>query len=74
MRLWLKDSERRADPAPVVTDDRKPFLVGTAVGVVGLTVSAIMVNGWWIWTCAAVVAIGVIGLVWSISRHRATNQ
>ena len=28
MRLWLKDSERRPDPAPVETDDRKAMLVG----------------------------------------------
>ena len=36
MRLWLKDSERRADPAPVKTDDRKAFFVGTVAWVIAL--------------------------------------
>ena len=28
MRLWLKDGERRTDPAPVRLDERRPFIVG----------------------------------------------
>ena len=36
MRLWLKDSERRPDPEPVKTDDRKAMLVGIALWLVAL--------------------------------------
>ncbi len=28
MRFWLKDGERRPDPEPVQSDDRKAILVG----------------------------------------------
>ena len=78
MRLWLKDSERRADPAPVQTDDRKAFLVGTALWVVGLAVFIVLLpmlteqgHTWWLWTCVAGLAIGLIGLGWSVWRQRA---
>ena len=36
MRLWLKDSERRPDPEPVKTDDRKVVLVGLVLWLVAL--------------------------------------
>ena len=38
MRLWLKDSERRPDPTPVATDDRKPMIVGLALWIIALIV------------------------------------
>ena len=60
MRLWLKDSERRPDPAPVTTDDRKAFVVGVALWVVGLVLVLVFLptlnadgRGWWLWTCGA---------------------
>ena len=36
MRLWLKDCERRPDPAPVKSDDRKAMLVGLVLWLLAL--------------------------------------
>ena len=78
MRLWLKDSERRPDPTPVKTDDRKAFFAGTVAWVVALAVFVVLLpmltaqgHDWWLWTCVAGLAIGVLGLGWSVWRRRA---
>ena len=78
MRFWLKDSERRPDPAPVKTDDRKAFFVGTVLWVAALAVFIVLLptlseqgHTWWLWTCVAGLVIGVIGLGWSVWRRRA---
>jgi uncharacterized membrane protein YhhN len=77
VRFWLKDSERRPDPAPVKTDDRKAFLVGTIAWVVALAVFLVLLptltaqgHTWWLGTCVAGLVIGVIGLGWSVWRQR----
>ncbi|MBU1587102.1 MAG: DUF2530 domain-containing protein [Actinobacteria bacterium] len=70
MRFWLKDSERRPDPAPVKTDDRKAFLAGSLAWLVALVLVLFLAPGWLIWTCVAGLVIGGIGLGWSIWRHR----
>ena len=77
MRLWLKDSERRPDPAPVQTDDRKAFLVGIAGWVLGLAVFIVLLptltadgHTWWLWTCVAGLVIGLIGLLWTHWRQK----
>jgi fatty acid desaturase len=74
MRLWLKDSERRPDPAPVKTDDRKAVLVGLvlwliALGALLLFLAPLLADGrqWWLWT--AVVGLGV-GLILLVVTHR----
>lgn len=77
MRLWLKDSERRPDPAPVQTDDRKPILIGTGLWLVGLVVllaflAPLIRSGdlWLIWTCVVGLALGIIGLLYTNYRRR----
>jgi hypothetical protein len=70
MRLWLTESERRPDPAPVRTDARKALVAGTAAWLVALVVAVIardwlasMGLGWFVGAAAIGVALGVIGLV-----------
>jgi FtsH-binding integral membrane protein len=76
MRLWLNDSERRADPAPAATDDRKAILAGLALWVVTLVVVLIVLlpqgtdaAGGWIWTCVVGLALGLVGLVYTHTRR-----
>ncbi|MFM9877430.1 MAG: DUF2530 domain-containing protein [Rhodoglobus sp.] len=77
MRLWLKDSERRPDPAPVKTDDRKPMLIGIAVWLVALAVMLVFLapltqagHIWWLWTCIAGIGLGLIGVLYTNWRHK----
>lgn len=76
MRLWLKDSERRPDPEPVKTDDRKAMLVGIALWVVGLAGLLFFMGplseaggGWWLWTCVAGLVLGILGILYTHWRH-----
>ena len=76
MRLWLRDSERRPDPAPVKTDDRKAMLVGTALWLVALAVLLLFLrpilennNIWLLWTCAAGLALGLLGILYTSRRQ-----
>ena len=77
MRLWLKDSERRPDPAPVKTDDRKPMLIGIGLWLVALVVLLVVLvplvaagNVWWLWACVAGIVIGLIGVLYAHRRRR----
>ncbi len=77
MRLWLKDTERRPDPVPVKTDDRKAILVGMTLWLVALVV-VLLVSGplaaaghsWWLYACAAGLGLGIIALIYTDRRHR----
>jgi hypothetical protein len=76
MRLWLKDSERRPDPAPAKTDDRKAMLVGTALWLVALAILLLFLrpildggNLWLLWTCAAGLALGLVGILYTSLRR-----
>ena len=75
MRIWLKDSERRPDPAPVSTDDRKAVLVGIALWIAGLAGLLVFLtplteagDAWWLWACVAGLALGLIGLLYTHLR------
>lgn len=74
MRWYLKEEERRPDPPPMQTDDRKVVLVGMvlwllALGVLLVFLSAIVEAGLvrWLWT--VLVGLG-LGLVLLVFAHR----
>jgi Protein of unknown function (DUF2530) len=76
VRLWLKDNERLPDPAPVQTDDRKAMLAGIVLWLVAIVVLLVFVgpliaagNIWWLWTCAAGIALGLVGLLYTHARR-----
>jgi VIT1/CCC1 family predicted Fe2+/Mn2+ transporter len=77
MRLGLRDSERKPDPEPVSTDDRKAVLVGLVLWVVALVVLGFffgVLTGadaiWVFWTAVAGVALGSVGLVFLQFKRR----
>lgn len=77
MRLWLRDSERRPDPTPVATDDRKAVLVGLVLWVVALALLLVFLGPrlssggrWVLWTCVVGLVLGLIGLFYTNRRHR----
>jgi hypothetical protein len=77
MRLWLRDSERRPDPVPAQTDDRKAVLVGLGLWVVGFVVVLIFLrpleasgDGWWLWTVVVGLVLGLFGLAYLTVKRR----
>lgn len=76
MRLYLRPEERRPDPEPLRTDDRRAVLVGTGTWAVLLVVAVVVRDdlradghGWWLWVCVAGIALGLVGLLY---LHRRT--
>jgi FtsH-binding integral membrane protein len=76
MRLFIKDSERRPDPAPVKTDDRKVVLVGLVLWIVALGVMLALLpqlqeSGlvWLLWTVVVGFGLGLVLLVYTAKRH-----
>ena len=72
MRFFLRDSERRPDPKPVQTDDRKPVLIGLAAWLVALVVLILVraLNTVVLFTVVTGLAIGVIALGYTLVRRR----
>ena len=76
MRLFIRDSERRPDPAPLRTDDRKVVLVGLVLWVVALGVLLLLLpqleeSGlvWLLWTVVVGLGLGLVLLVITAKRH-----
>lgn len=76
MRLFIRDSERRPDPAPLKTDDRKVVLVGLVLWVVALGVLLLLLpqleeSGlvWLLWTVVVGLGLGLVLLVVTAKRH-----
>ena len=72
----MKDSERRPDPEPVQTDDRKAMLAGMGLWVLGLAVLLLFIeplneagNLWWLWSAVAGLVLGLIGLIYTHLRR-----
>ncbi|WP_271175460.1 DUF2530 domain-containing protein [Leifsonia poae] len=77
MRLWLRDSERRPDPVPVETDDRRAVLVGLGLWLVALVVVLVFGrqlsaagDGWWFWTVVIGLVLGLVGLGYLTVKRR----
>ena len=77
MRLYLRSTDRRPDPAPLRTDDRAAVLVGmliwTLLWIAALVWHARLADtdrGWWIWTPPAGIALGALGLLYLHRRQR----
>ena len=73
MRLWLRDDERRPDPVPVKTDDRRAVLVGLGLWVVVLVVLLIVgvPSGTWLWTVVVGLVLGLLGMGYlTVARRR----
>ncbi len=81
MRLWLREDERRPDPAPVKTDDRKAVLVGLVLWLLALIPTLVFAgpltrsgDAWWLWTVVVGIALGVAGLAYlTARRHRSRS-
>lgn len=76
MRIWLKDSERKPDPTPVATDDRKVVLVGLVLWLLALVGMLIFLrplleggHGFWLWTAVVGFGLGLAGLVYTSVRQ-----
>lgn len=75
MRLWVRDDERRPDPAPLRTDDRLAF----TIGLIGWIIAGVITVGMLVLTdreanVGALVTIGVgllLGVAgWVVSSRR----
>jgi len=75
VRLWVRDDERRPDPAPLRTDDRLAF----TIGLIGWIIAGVITVGMLVLTdrdanVGALVTIGVgllLGMTgWVVSSRR----
>jgi hypothetical protein len=72
MRFWLKEGERRPDPEPVKSDDRKAVLVGLVLWLLALAGLVLFLtpvlasgHGWWLWTGLCGLGLGLVLLVFA---------
>lgn len=59
------------------TDDRKAMLIGIVLWLVGLALLLFFIvplteagNVWWLWTCIAGIALGLVGILYTNWRHK----
>lgn len=71
----MPSSQRRPDPPPLDTDDRRTVAVGMGVWAVLLVVAVVRYDslaaqgrGWWVWTPVVGIALGIFGLYY-LRRH-----
>ncbi len=69
MRLYVRSADRRPDPEPLVTDERRAIKWMTAgwgvalvAGIVGYGYLNDTDRGWWVWTPPIAIALGLYGL------------
>ena len=81
MRLYLRSADRRPDPPPLQTNDRRVVLIGMALWAVILVVALAMRSrleeqghGWWVWTPVAALVLGAYGLYYLRRRDRRRDQ
>jgi hypothetical protein len=75
VRLYQRSADRRPDPPPLVTNDRRAVLVGIGLWAVALAVTLVAHDRlhaagriWWIWTAVAGISLGLAGLAY-LRRH-----
>ena len=71
MRLYQRSADRRPDPPPLDTDDRRTVLVGIGLWIVGLALALVLSarlaeqgRSWWAWTALAGIGLGLVGLLY----------
>ncbi len=81
MRLYVRSKDRRPDPEPLQTDDRRTVLVGITLWAVLLLATIIgyepLVDsgrGWWVWTPVAGIVLGLLGLRYLRKRDERTGR
>jgi Protein of unknown function (DUF2530) len=75
LEVILRPDRRRPNPPALDVDMRRVFLVGIALWLVGLVVTAVLwragsLSPTPVWTCAAGAALGGVGLAWERLRRR----
>lgn len=63
--------ERKPDPPPLATDDVRTVWVGTSLWAVALVVFAVLREWDAVWTCAAGLGLGVVGVAYMRRRAAA---
>lgn len=75
MRFYVKDSQRKPDPAPVKTNARRAIAVGTVLWAIALLFLLFApqqlqkVETWKLATCVVGIILGVYGFI-HVSRKR----
>jgi len=63
--------ERKPDPPPLATDDVRTVWVGTSLWAVALVVFAVLQEWDAVWTCAAGLGLGFVGVAYMRRRAAA---